>query len=191
MKIKMFDNDINYNKIKDGITNNLDKIMGCSNDRLLRSGLESLNKVNDSKRLISIAKKIDKQYDYYNRKIPILLCSSIILDKYSMYNLSDINIISIADISSLYDSKFLDKYINIFNQELLDELRNKTTNYDEFYGYMFMIEEKYDELVKNNEEDINLKLIMYSKSITDIDYKKHVNDTKNSIEDFSKGGVKF
>ncbi len=81
--------------------------------------------------------------------------------------------------------------MNIFNQELMNELMTKTENYEKFYGYMFMVEDKYDELVNNENKNIDKKLIQYIKSITDDDYYKFIADTKNAIENFSKGGLKF
>ncbi len=70
MKNKIFDKRIDYNTLKENIIANLDKILNSNTDEMINAGLKSLTKLDKSSRFISIAKKIDDNYDYYNRKIP-------------------------------------------------------------------------------------------------------------------------
>lgn len=192
MKKKLFTGKTNYFEIKKVINNSLDDIVMFSNNENIEAGLKSFSRLNESSRLISIANYVDENYKSgAYKKIPIILTASIILDRYSniVSTLSDKSIISIADFSYLTTPDNLEKFMNIFSEDILNEIDSKSNSSDDFINYMYMVEDKYCRLSGQN---VHKELISYIRNITDSDLEKYVESINNQIENtINREGIKF
>lgn len=195
MKKKLFTGKTNYFEIKKVINNSLDDIVMFSNNENIEAGLKSFSRLNESSRLISIANYVDENYKSgAYKKIPIILTASIILDRYSdiVSTLSDKSVISIADFSYLTTPDNLEKFMNIFSEDILNEIDSKSNSSDDFINYMYMVEDKYYSLIDKGNENINEELVSYIKNITDSDLEKYVESINNQIEStINREGIKF
>lgn len=192
MKKKLFTGKTNYFEIKKVINNSLDDIVMFSNNENIEAGLKSFSRLNESSRLISIANYVDENYKSgAYKKIPIILTASIILDRYSniVSTLSDKSIISIADFSYLTTPDNLEKFMNIFSEDILNEIDSKSNSSDDFINYMYMVEDKYCRLSGQN---VHKELISYIRNITDSDLKKYLEDSNKQMESIiNREGIKF
>ena len=161
-----------------------------SNNQNIEEGLKSFSRLRKSSRIISIANYVDNNYDDgVSKKIPIILTASIILDRYSdkSLELSDMSIAMIADFGYLTTPDNLEVFMNIFSEDVLTEIDNKSNSSDNFINYMFMVEDKYYSLVGEN---INEKLIFYIKNINNSDLEKYVENINEQIENtINKEGI--
>lgn len=192
MKKKLFTGKTNYFEIKKVINNSLDDIVMFSNNENIEAGLKSFSRLNESSRLISIANYVDENYKSgAYKKIPIILTASIILDRYSdiVSTLSDKSVISIADFSYLTTPDNLEKFMNIFSEDILNEIDSKSNSSDDFINYMYMVEDKYCRLSGQN---VHKELISYIRNITDSDLKKYLEDSNKQMESIiNREGIKF
>lgn len=195
MKKKLFTGKTNYSEIKKVINNNLDDIVMFSNNENVEAGVKAFSRLSESSRLISIANYVDENYKSgAYKKIPIILTASIILDRYSdkILNLSDMSIVKIADFSYLTTPDNIPTFMNIFSEEVLNEIDNKPNSSDDFINYMYMVEDKYYSLIDKGNENINEELVSYIKNITDSDLEKYAESINNQIENtINREGIKF
>lgn len=192
MKKKLFTGKTNYFEIKKVINNSLDDIVMFSNNENIEAGLKSFSRLNESSRLISIANYVDENYKSgAYKKIPIILTASIILDRYSNLasTLSDKSVVAIADFSYLTTPDNLEKFMNIFSEDILNEIDSKSDSSDDFINYMNMVEDKYCRL---SDQNVHKELISYIRNITDSDLKKYLEDSNKQMESIiNREGIKF
>lgn len=195
MEKKLFNGKTNYIEMKKTINNNLDDIVMFSNNENVEAGVKAFSRLSESSRLISIANYVNENYKSgAYKKIPIILTASIILDRYSdkILNLSDMSIVKIADFSYLTTPDNIPTFMNIFSEEVLNEIDNKPNSSDDFINYMYMVEDKYYSLIDKGNKNINEELVSYIKNITDSDLEKYVEGINNQIENtINREGIKF
>lgn len=195
MEKKLFNGKTNYIEMKKTINNNLDDIVMFSNNENVEAGLKAFSRLSESSRLISIANYVDENYkDGIYKKIPIILTASIILDRYSdkTSNLSDISIVKIADFGYLTTPDNIQTFMDIFSEEVLNEIDNKPNSSSNFINYMYMVEDKYYSLVSKTDKNINEELVSYIKNVTDSDLEKYVEGINKQMENtINREGIKF
>lgn len=195
MEKKLFNGKTNYIEMKKTINNNLDDIVMFSNNENVEAGLKAFSRLSESSRLISIANYVDENYQSgVYKKIPIILTASIILDRYSdkTSNLSDISIVKIADFGYLTTPDNIQTFMDIFSEEVLNEIDNKPNSSSNFINYMYMVEDKYYSLVSKTDKNINEELVSYIKNVTDSDLEKYVEGINKQMENtINREGIKF
>lgn len=186
-------NELDYKEIKNYVLSNLD----CSlmmDGEMLKQGLTSLSRLENCTRFINIVKEIKKRWSENSKMVPVVLCCSVILDQYFIHaqQLSDINVIRLADFSSFYHLSLLDKYLNIFSQEVFNELDQKENIEDLLDLYLFMIEDEYDRLMVSKSNFTDQQLILFVRQITSLVLNQYIIEEENRIEIFvKKEGIRF